>query len=116
MRLRRLLSPLYWLSYGKLFFDPIYQALIVWPLWLLAQASYWFDRWVIDGLVNAVGRLPLWIAAGLRPLQSGLVQFYALAMVWGVIVLILTLLFWPTLAVTTEPAGADTESQQQASQ
>ncbi len=116
VRLRRLLSPLYWLSHGKLFFDQIYQALIVWPLWLLAQASYWFDRWVIDGLVNAVGRLPLWIAAGLRPLQSGLVQFYALAMLWGVIVLILTLLFWPTLAVTTEPAGADTESQQQASQ
>jgi hypothetical protein len=31
----------------------------------------------------------------LRPLQTGMVQFYALAMIWGVVVLIFTLLIWP---------------------
>ncbi len=95
--LTRWLSPLYWLSYGKLFFDQLYYALVVWPLEMLARASYWFDRTVIDGLVNLVGRIPPWIAGGLRPLQSGLVQFYALAMLWGVLVLVLTLLIWPAL-------------------
>jgi NADH-quinone oxidoreductase subunit L len=97
-KLKRLSGPLYWLSYGKLFFDPIYYVLFVWPLEQLARLSYWFDRTVIDGLVNFVGRVPPWVGSGLRPLQSGLVQFYGLAMVWGVLVLMLTLLIWPALA------------------
>jgi NADH-quinone oxidoreductase subunit L len=96
--LQRRLSPLYWLSYGKLFFDPIYYAFIVRPLEMLARLSYWFDTLVIDGLVNLVGRIPPAVAGGLRPLGNGLVQFYALAMLWGVIVLVLTLLIWPALA------------------
>lgn len=96
--IRRLLGPLYWLSYGKLFFDPIYDAFIVRPLAGLSRLSYWFDRTVIDGLVNSVGRLTLAMAWGLRALQSGMVQFYAIAMLWGVVVLTLTLLIWPTLA------------------
>jgi NADH:ubiquinone oxidoreductase subunit 5 (subunit L)/multisubunit Na+/H+ antiporter MnhA subunit len=97
-RLKRLLAPLYLLSHGKLFFDPIYYALVVWPLLMLARLSYWIDRRLIDGLVNFVGRVPPAVAGGLRPLGSGLVQFYALAMVWGVLVLVATLLIWPALA------------------
>jgi NADH-quinone oxidoreductase subunit L len=96
-RLTKLLLPVYWLSYGKLFFDPIYNVLFVWPLWLLAEACSWIDRVVIDGLVNFVGRVPPAVASLLRPLQTGMVQFYALAMIWGVLVLIVTLLIWPAL-------------------
>jgi len=98
--LTRLLSPLYWLSYGKLFFDQIYMALFIWPLWALALASYWVDRYVIDGLVNLVGKLPVWVGASLRSLQAGMVQFYALAMIWGVVVLAVTLLVWPAIAAS----------------
>ncbi len=98
MAIRRLLMPLYLLSYGKMFFDPIYNVLFVWPLWLLSRISYWFDRTVIDGIVNLAGRVPLVVGSGLRSLQSGMVQFYAVAMVWGVIVLVITLLVWPALA------------------
>jgi NADH-quinone oxidoreductase subunit L len=100
LALKRLLMPLYLLSYGKLFFDPLYAALVVWPLWVLARLSYWFDRTVVDGLVNLVGRLSLGVAAGLRSLQTGMVQFYALAMVWGVLVLVITLLVWPAISAT----------------
>jgi NADH-quinone oxidoreductase subunit L len=96
--LKRLLLPLYWLSAGKLFFDPIYNVLFVGPLRLLASFSYWFDRVVIDALVNFVGRIPPTLAEGLRSLQTGMVQFYALAMLWGVVVLIVTLSIWPALA------------------
>jgi NADH-quinone oxidoreductase subunit L len=94
--LTRVLMPFYWLSHGKLFFDQIYNLLFVRPLWRLARLSYWVDRVLIDGAVNLVGEIPPKLAAGLRPLQSGMVQFYALAMVWGVVVLIFTLLIWPT--------------------
>jgi NADH:ubiquinone oxidoreductase subunit 5 (subunit L)/multisubunit Na+/H+ antiporter MnhA subunit len=99
-RLTRLLLPLYWLSHGKFFIDVIYQALFVWPLWLFAEACAAFDRLGIDGLVNLVGRVPPAVASRLRPLQSGMVQFYALAMVWGLVVLIVTLLIWPVLGTT----------------
>jgi NADH-quinone oxidoreductase subunit L len=94
-RLARFLRPLYWLSYGKFFIDPIYQAFIVWPLWVLAQISYWVDRIVIDGLVNLVGAIPGACGAVLRILQNGMVQFYALAMMLGLLVLIGALLLWP---------------------
>jgi len=97
-KIKQLSGPLYYLSYGKLFFDPIYYAAFVWPSLQLAKLSYWFDRNVIDGLVNFVGRVPPWLGALLRPLQSGLVQFYGVAMVWGVLVLIVTLLVWPALS------------------
>jgi NADH-quinone oxidoreductase subunit L len=83
---------LYTLSYGKFFFDQIYQFLIVGPLAGIAWLSAWFDRNVIDGIVDAVGRLPRVLGSALRPLQGGMVQFYALAMVLGLLALIGALL------------------------
>ena len=88
---------LYQLSYGKFFFDGIYSVLVVWPLWFLALFSYWFDRWIVDGLVNLAGKLPVAVGSMLRSLQNGMVQFYALAMVLGLLVLVGTLLMWPAM-------------------
>jgi len=83
---------LYQLSHGKFFFDEIYGLLVVKPLEALAWLSYFVDRYLIDGLVDLCGLLPKLLGAMLRPLQNGLVQFYALAMVLGVLVLIGALL------------------------
>ncbi len=93
-RIANALAPAYKLSRGKFFIDEIYNTLIVFPLFLLAQASYLFDRWIVDGLVNLVGAIPPLFAGALRSLQSGLVQFYAMAMVLAVLVLIGALLMW----------------------
>jgi NADH-quinone oxidoreductase subunit L len=87
---------LYQLSSGKFYIDAIYNALVIWPLRLVALVSYWFDRFVIDGLVNFCGHAPLVFGSILRSLQSGMVQFYALVMVLGTLVLIGTLFIWPT--------------------
>ena len=81
------------MSYGKFFFDQIYNVVFVWPLWLLAQFSFLVDRWLIDGLVNLVGKIPPACGGVVRTLQTGMVQFYALAMVLGVLVL-LAGIFW----------------------
>jgi NADH-quinone oxidoreductase subunit L len=91
----RVLRPLYALSYGKFFIDQIYSAFIVWPLWVLATISYWIDRYIIDALVNFVGALPAFCGSVLRSLQNGMVQFYALAMMLGLLVLIGALILWP---------------------
>ncbi len=83
---------LYRLSFGKFFFDPLYYALVVWPLLILARFCAWFDGQVIDRLVDFCGFVPRWIGSSLRPLQGGLIQFYALTMVFGVLVLMILLL------------------------
>ncbi|NLS95190.1 MAG: NADH-quinone oxidoreductase subunit L [Planctomycetaceae bacterium] len=82
----------YPLSKQKFFFDEIYQMLFVWPLQGIAAASYWIDRNVIDRAVNFVGRMPPMLGAGLRPLQNGLVPFYAVGMVLGLLVLLAAVL------------------------
>jgi len=92
-RLARGMRPVYWLSWNKLFIDEIYGALFVWPAWLLARFSYWIDRYLIDGLVNLCGKIPPALGGLLRSLQTGMVQFYALAMVLGLLVLIGALWF-----------------------
>jgi NADH-quinone oxidoreductase subunit L len=83
---------LYSLSHGKFYFDQLYDALIVGPLRAIARLCAWFDRRVIDRLVDLAGTLPKRLGAALRPVQNGLIQFYALAMVLGLLVLIGALL------------------------
>jgi NADH-quinone oxidoreductase subunit L len=79
---------LYQLSRDKFYIDEIYALFIVWPLRIAASFIYLLDRYLVDGLVNFVGRIPPTIGSLVRPLQNGLVQFYALAMVLGVLTLI----------------------------
>jgi NADH-quinone oxidoreductase subunit L len=81
-------SGLYRLSSNKFYFDEVYRRIVVRPLELLAQTSAWLDRWLIDGLVDLIGTAPKGAGALLRPLQGGLVQFYAAAMVVGLAVLL----------------------------
>ena len=83
---------LYGLSRGKFFFDAIYLALVVRPLTRLAGLLAWFDNRVIDELVDAVGGLPRMLGASFRPMQSGMVQFYAMVMALGLLALLGALL------------------------
>jgi NADH-quinone oxidoreductase subunit L len=83
---------LYGLSAGKFFFDQVYGLAIVRPLEGVARLSAWADRVVIDGLVDWVGGLPPGLGSWLRPFQGGLVPFYALAMLLGLLVLLGTIL------------------------
>jgi NADH-quinone oxidoreductase subunit L len=83
-----LLSP-YRLSSGKFFFDELYNWGVVKPLEVFAGVLAWLDRYLVDGIVNLFGAVPRWLGAGFRNLQMGLVQFYALAMLLGLVVLLL---------------------------
>ena len=62
------------------------------PLDGLARFSRIFDLYVVDALVDLVGHVPRLIGIVFRPVQNGLVQFYALAMVLGLTVFLLALL------------------------
>jgi len=78
---------LYDLSYHKFFIDEIYAALIVRPLEGLAWLCALIDRYLIDGAVDLCGQLPRWLGYAFRPLQGGLLPFYALVMALGVLAL-----------------------------
>ena len=59
---------------------------IVRPLAGFADFCRILDQYVVDGLVDLVGQAPRFFGQVFRPIQNGLVQFYALAMMLGLAV------------------------------
>ena len=53
----------------------------------IAAAIWWFDREVVDGTVNAIGGATIDAGRGLRQVQTGRVQNYALGIAVGLIVM-----------------------------
>jgi NADH-quinone oxidoreductase subunit L len=78
---------------NKWYVDEFYNAVIVRPLDLLAQFLEFFDKNIVDGIVNAVGSLVQYGSRQLRLLQSGQVGGYVLLMVLGILVLFLVEIF-----------------------
>jgi NADH-quinone oxidoreductase subunit L len=82
---------LYQLSLNKFHWDELYDTFILKPLHGVTLFCRIFDSYVIDGLVDLIGHVPRLVGFLFRPVQNGLVQFYALAMVLGVTVFIIAL-------------------------
>jgi len=90
-------EPLYKLSLNKYYVDEIYEAGIVEPIRKTSDFFLWrfFDVWIIDGAVNGVARLFRYVLGeGLRRLQSGVVNSYAVYFLLGAL-LILGYVLWP---------------------
>ncbi len=81
----------YQLSANKFYLDEIYTALVVKPVRVFAIVCRVVDQYVVDGLVDLVGWLPALVGQVFRPVQNGLVQFYALAMLLGLTVFVIAL-------------------------
>ena len=80
---------LYELLYNKYFVDEIYQAVFVEGTLALATFCYAFwDVVVIDGIVNGTGFVVRSVGNGLRKLQTGQVQGYALSILLGAVVVV----------------------------
>jgi NADH-quinone oxidoreductase subunit L len=78
---------------NKWYVDELYHAIIVRPLDLFAQFLVFFERYVIDWIVNGIGRLVQYGSRQIRLLQSGQVGGYVLLMVVGIVALFLVGLF-----------------------
>ena len=115
------LGPLYRLVEGKYWVDELYDALVVQPFYRLCRVFTWIDQWIVDGAVNGARHLTIgfsylssafdrwgvdlavngvayafrggsWV---FRRLQTGVVQSYAAAMIFGTFVLLsLYLILW----------------------
>jgi NADH-quinone oxidoreductase subunit L len=68
--------------------DELYDELVVGSLEALAEASVWFDRWVVDGIIARLTALLVTVWGHLlRLLQTGHAQAYAAMMVVGMAVI-----------------------------
>jgi NADH-quinone oxidoreductase subunit L len=82
---------LYQLSLNKFHIDELYDTFLLKPLAGFTTFTRIFDLYVLDGLVDLVGYMLRWCGFRFRPVQNGLVQFYALAMVLGLTVFLIAL-------------------------
>jgi NADH-quinone oxidoreductase subunit L len=73
------------LSANKVYVDEVYNAAVVLPAETLAVGGRQIDAF-LDSLARLVSFLPRFAAALVRPLQNGLIQFYALGMILGLAV------------------------------
>jgi NADH-quinone oxidoreductase subunit L len=78
---------LYRASLNKWWFDDLNDLLFIRIGGRVANAAWWFDRTIIDGTVNQVGRSAGGLGSGLRRVQTGRVQNYALGIAVGLIVM-----------------------------
>jgi NADH-quinone oxidoreductase subunit L len=79
-------------SRNKLYVDELYYALFVRPAEVLAFLLRVFDGF-LDGVARLVAAVPRFVGGWLRPIQNGLVQFYALSMVLGLAVFLSFVVF-----------------------
>jgi len=86
------LRPIFGLSRNKLYVDEIYYALLVRPAEWLATMARVFDMF-LDAITRLIAAIPAFLGAAVRPIQNGLVQFYALSMALGLAVFLSFVVF-----------------------
>jgi NADH-quinone oxidoreductase subunit L len=83
---------LFALSRHKLYVDELYHAAVVKPAEVLAFLAGVFDGF-LDALTRLVAAVPRFLGDFVRPVQNGLVQFYALSMALGLAVFLSFVVF-----------------------
>jgi NADH-quinone oxidoreductase subunit L len=80
---------------NKYYVDELYDAAIVNPLIKGSRSFLWkiVDVGIIDGFVNGLARLTLFVSQYARLIQGGVVQGYAIVFVFGIVFIIVWLLF-----------------------
>jgi NADH-quinone oxidoreductase subunit L len=85
-RIATTLSGLYQAAYSKFYIDELYLFLTQKVVFhLIGRPAAWFDKNVVDGLVNYTGNTTQLVSERIKKIQSGKVQHYALFFLVGVI-------------------------------
>jgi NAD(P)H-quinone oxidoreductase subunit 5 len=66
------------------YIDQLYRVSVVWVVDRLSRLSAWFDRYIVDGVVNLVGLASIFTGESLKYSVSGQSQFYVLTILIGV--------------------------------
>ena len=87
-RLARASGPIYTLTRNLYWVDELYEGLIVRPFYAISRFFTAFDRWVVDGLVNATGVTAELFGQIIKLFQTGFVRNYALTFLLGVVAIL----------------------------
>ena len=89
------LGGLYKAAYHKFYIDEIYLFITKKIIFnLIGRPAAWFDKNVVDGLMNATGNSTQKISEKIKRFQSGKVQQYAIYFLVGVVGLALLFIYW----------------------
>ena len=66
--------------------------IVTFPVKAIAFLSLLGDQGLVDRLVDLTGAIPAMIGRFLRPIQNGLIQSYALVMLFGLAIFLTTIL------------------------
>ena len=84
---------LYRVAYNRFYIDEIYQFVTHKIIFnCISTPLAWFDRHVVDGLMNLIARITHTTSVGIRGLQSGHIQQYSIVFLGGIVGLIIILL------------------------
>jgi NADH-quinone oxidoreductase subunit L len=88
-------SALHTLLFNKYYVDELYNVAVVTPVVKGSEKVLWkgFDVGIIDGIVNGVPALTAFVSDRARRIQTGVVQNYAMLIVFGIAV-VLGILLW----------------------
>ena len=93
-KLAAALNGFYKMAYHKFYIDEIYLFITKKVLFnLIGRPAAWFDKHVVDGLINFTGNTTAAISEEIKKLQSGKVQQYAIYFLVGVIGLALLFIY-----------------------
>ncbi len=84
----------------------LYKITIVFIVGLVSQIVSWFDRFIVDGIVNLVGIATVFGGQSLKYNVSGQTQFYFLSIFLGVVFLGIVIC-WPILSQVSLVLGAN---------
>jgi NAD(P)H-quinone oxidoreductase subunit 5 len=76
------------------YIERVYELTVVWLVVISAKFTSWFDRYVVDGLVNFVGLATIFSGQALKYNVSGQSQFYILTILAGVGLFVLMAMGW----------------------
>ena len=89
------LSGLYKAAYHKFYIDEVYLFITKKIIFnLIGRPAAWFDKNVVDGLINATGNGTKDVSETIKGFQSGKVQQYAIYFLVSVIGLALLFIYW----------------------
>ncbi len=90
-KLTQSFSVIYKLLHNKYYVDEIYDFIVVKPVTWGSEKLLWrfFDVKIIDGAVNGSARITFLISSVLRFIQNGIVQFYAVVFILGILIILL---------------------------
>jgi NADH-quinone oxidoreductase subunit L len=85
-------GPVYTLLRNLYWVDEFYEAFVIKPFYTVSRFFRGFDRWVVDGLVNAAGVTAEITGQVIKLFQTGVVRNYALMFLLGVVAILFYLM------------------------